>query len=57
MFVYTAGGGTQLFNRTFANINASSNTAAVCTLVLMDNANGSTMSSFPVPLDDNNCLN
>lgn len=57
VFVYTAGGGTQLFNRTFQNINASSNTAAVCTLVLTDNANGSTMSSFPVPLDDNNCLN
>ncbi len=57
VFVYTAGGGTQLFNRTFANINAASNTAAVCTLVLTDNANGSTMSSLPVVLDDNNCSN
>jgi len=57
VFVYTAGGGTQLFNRTFQNINASSNTAAVCTLVLTDNANGSTMSSLPVVLDDNNCTN
>jgi hypothetical protein len=57
VFVYTAGGGTQQFNYTFPNINASPNSAAVCTLVLTDNANGSTMSSFPILLDDNNCAN
>ena len=58
VFVYTAepgtAVGTPLFNRTY-NVNASPNSAAVCTLVLTDNANGSTMDSFPVPLDDNNC--
>ena len=54
VFVYTTGGGTQLFN-TNVNVSGGVNSAAVCTLVLTDNANGSTMSSFLVQLDDNNC--
>ncbi|HKN71647.1 MAG TPA: DUF4397 domain-containing protein [Terriglobales bacterium] len=54
VFVYTAGGGTELF--TFpVNVSGSVSSASVCTLVLTDNPNGSSMSSFLVKLDDNNC--
>jgi len=54
VFVYTAGGGTELF--TFpVNVSGSVSSASVCTLVLTDNPNGSTMSSFLTVLNDNNC--
>lgn len=54
VFVYTAGGGTELFNSQ-VNVSGSVSSASVCTLVLTDNPNGSTMSSFLVVLNDNNC--
>ena len=54
VFVYTAGGGTELFS-TNVNVSGSVSSASVCTLVLTDNPNGSTMSSFLVVLNDNNC--
>jgi len=54
MYVDTVGGGTRLITVPIS-VSGSQNSAAVCTLVLTDNANGSTMSSFPVLLDDNNC--
>jgi len=56
VFVYTAGGGTELFSNTTAvTVSGSVSSASVCTLVLTDNPNGSAMSPFILKLDDNNC--
>jgi hypothetical protein len=54
VFVYRAGGGTELFAAA-VSVSGSVSSASVCTLVLTDNPNGSTMSSFLTVLNDNNC--
>jgi len=54
VFVYTVGGGTQLIPPYTISVSGSQTSAAVCTLVLVDFPNSTSMST-PVLLDDNNC--
>ena len=55
VFVYTVGGGTPLIPPYTISVSGSQTSAAVCTLVLVDFPNSSSMSSTPVLLDDSNC--
>ncbi|MGA2336568.1 MAG: DUF4397 domain-containing protein [Terriglobales bacterium] len=55
MYVYTVGGGTRLISPVQINVSGSQNSAAVCTLVLVDFPNANELSSSPVMLDDSNC--
>ena len=55
VFVYTVGGGTPLISPYTISVSGSQTSAAVCTLVLVDFPNSSSMSSTPVLLDDSNC--
>ena len=55
VFVYTVGGGTPLIPPYTISVSGSQTSAAVCTLVLVDFPNSTSMSSTPVLLDDSNC--
>ena len=54
MYVDTVGGGTRLITVPIS-VSGSQTSASICTLVLVDNPNSSSMSSTPVLLHDNNC--
>lgn len=55
VFVYTVGGGTPLIQPYTISVSGSQTSASVCTLVLTDNPNSSSMYPAPILLDDNNC--
>jgi hypothetical protein len=55
VFVYTVGGGTPLIQPYTIGVSGSQTSASVCTLVLTDIPNSSSMYPAPILLNDNNC--